>query len=88
MGWLKRVLPPTAPPIREIPKAILQVALIGVISGPILGVFFGWSGPIRAAMIAATYCVVFYALLTHAEGLERLLTIDAAVVYERPSLSW
>jgi LytS/YehU family sensor histidine kinase len=62
IGWLKRLLPPTAPPVGGIPRAILQAALFGIIIGPVLGVFFGWSGPIQAALISAMYCVVFYTL--------------------------
>src|SRR5262245_23871078 len=61
-GWLKRLLPPTAPPVRGIPKAIIQAAVLGVIIGPVMGIFFGWSGPVHAAIVSATYCVVFYTL--------------------------
>lgn len=71
IGWLKRLLPPTAPPVGGIPKAILQAALLGIIIGPVLGVFFGWSGPIRAATISATYSVVFYTLCALPAGYAR-----------------
>jgi hypothetical protein len=61
-GWLIRSLPPTAPRARQIPGAILRAALFGLIVGPVLGVFFGWSGPAWAAMVGGTYCLVFYSL--------------------------
>ena len=70
-AWFERLLPPTSPSISGIPKAILQAALCGIIIGPFLGVFFGWSGPIRAAMIGATYCVVYYTLCAMPSGYAR-----------------
>jgi hypothetical protein len=70
-GWLKRLLPPTAPPLRGIAKAILKAAVFGVIIGPVLGIFFGWSGPVRAAMVSAVYCIVFYALCALPSGYAR-----------------
>ncbi len=69
--WLKQLLPPTAPSASQIPLAILQAAGFGLIIGPVLGVFFGWSGPIRAAMISATYCVVFYTVCALPAGYVR-----------------
>jgi hypothetical protein len=42
------------------PKGIIQAAVLGFLAGPVLGVFFGWSGPIRAAIVSAIYAGVFY----------------------------
>jgi LytS/YehU family sensor histidine kinase len=70
-SWLVRALPPTAPRPRQIPGAVFRAALFGVIIGPVLGVFFGWSGPLRAAMVGGTYCVVFYTLCALPVGYTR-----------------
>jgi LytS/YehU family sensor histidine kinase len=59
-GWITRLLPPTAPPLRRIPQALLQAGLCGIVIGPILGLFFGWSGPIRAAVIGGMYALLYY----------------------------
>ncbi len=55
-----RLLPSTTPQFKEMPKGIIQAAVLGFVAGPLLGVFFGWSGPIRAAAVSAIYAVVFY----------------------------
>lgn len=68
---LIRSLPPTAPRVRQLPGAILRAALFGVIVGPVLGVFFGWSGSLRAAMIGGAYSVVFYILCALPVGYTR-----------------
>ncbi len=70
-SWLIRSLPPTAPHVRQIPYAILQAALFGVIAGPVLGVFFGWSGPVRAAMVGGTYSLMFYVMCALPVGFTR-----------------
>src|SRR5437867_1385383 len=70
-GGVKRLLPVTAPPVRGIPRAILQAALFGVLIGPVLGLFFGWSGPLRAAMVSGMYCVVFFTLCALPAGYVR-----------------
>src|SRR6476646_3633710 len=70
-SWLVRSLPPTAPHVRQLPRAILRAALFGVIAGPVLGVFFGWSGPVRAAMVGGTYSLMFYVLCALPVGYTR-----------------
>jgi LytS/YehU family sensor histidine kinase len=42
--------------------AILRAAIFGLVVGPLLGPFFGWSGSLHAAHIGGTYSVVFYIL--------------------------
>jgi hypothetical protein len=59
---LVRALPPTAPPVRQIPMAILRASIFGLVVGPLLGPFFAWSDSFRAAHIGGTYSVVFYML--------------------------
>src|SRR5690349_17413869 len=68
---LVRALPPTAAPVRQIPMAILRAALFGLVVGPLLGPFFGWSDSLRAAHIAGIYAVVFYVLCALPVGYTR-----------------
>lgn len=75
-SWLVRSLPPTAPPVRQTPKALLRAALFGVFVGPVLGAFFGWSGPFHAAMIGGVYSVVFYVLCALPVGYARRYLVE------------
>lgn len=74
-AW-KRLLPPSAPALLEVPGALLRAVLFGVITGPPLGLVFEWFGGhslaplwrdpapwlMRAMFIAVTYTLSFYVL--------------------------
>ena len=69
--FLKWLLPPSAPPARQIPIAILRAAILGAIAGPVLGIFFGWSGPVRAVIVSMQYSVFFYSICALPTGYVR-----------------